>query len=168
MVRSSFLVTAFVGAALLAGCSEDPQHRYQAAAKALEKARADRAEAADAVEARKKALAEQQEKLEQAKQKLAKARERLQQANTHVDQAVSDEVLFRAVQRAVLDSERFPDAAISVGVNDRVVTLTGTVPDKATKQAALEAARKHPGVRELRDELTIRASDSGSQSNSES
>lgn len=161
MVRNVFPVAFLVGTALFAGCSEDPQQRYQDATQAMKEARAARADAEKAVEGRQEALDQQRQKLEQSKQKLAKARERLQQANQRVDEAVSDEVLFRAIQRAVLDSERFSDAAISVGVQDRVVTLTGTVPDKATHKAALKAASEHPGVRDVRDELTVSSDDSG-------
>lgn len=155
------LLMPVLALALLAACSEDPQHRYQEATQALEAARKARTEAESAVEDRKQALADQQRKLDQAKQKLAEARERLEAANQRVDEAVSDEVLFRAVQRAVLDPKRFPDAAIAVGVDDRVVTLTGTVPDAATKKAALEAAGAHPGVREVRDQLKIASGKAG-------
>lgn len=148
-------ILVLMGAASLAGCSKAPQQRYQAAVEVLEQAREARIEAAQVVAAREQALADLKQKLAQARGRLNNARAELQQARARIDKVVNDAVLFRAIQRTMLNSERFSGAAISVGVDNRVVTLTGTVRDKVTEKAALEAARNHPGVRKVRDQLTV-------------
>lgn len=160
--RVTLSILVLAGTTLLAACSQPPQQRYQAAVEALEQAREARAQAAETVATREQALAELKQKLAKARQQLQQAKARVRQAKARIDEVVNDAVLFRAIQRVMLNAERFAGAAISVGVENRVVTLTGTVPDKATERAALEAARSFPGVRAVRDQLTIAAKPRGS------
>lgn len=159
MIRT---VVAIVVLIAVAGCSEDPQQRYERAAANLEAAKQARTEAQAAVDEKKAELRRLQEKLDAAEQRLAKARERMEQASEAVNASVNDEVLFRSIQRALLDEERFAGAAIAVGVQDRVVTLTGTVPDEATRKAAVRVAGEHAGVKEVVDFLEV-AGEGGGQ-----
>lgn len=154
-VNRNLAISALMAGTLLAGCSQAPQQRYQAAVDALEQAQQAHSEAAATVTEREQALSKQKQKLAQARKQLQAVQERLQKARNRVDKVVSDQVLFRAIQRALLDSERFPSAAIAVGVEDRVVTLTGTVPDETAREAALAVTRNHPGVRSVQDRLAI-------------
>lgn len=162
MIRTAVAIVALIA---VAGCSEDPQQRYERAAANLETAKEARAEAQAAVDAKKAELRRLQEKLDAAEQRLAKARERLEQASEAVNASVSDEVLFRSIQRALLDEERFAGAAIAVGVQDRVVTLTGTVPDDATRKAAVRVAREHAGVKEVVDFIEVAGEGGGDTNN---
>jgi len=156
MQRTLGLCAALLAAAsLVAGCSQDPQARYEQAVAALQEARQARDEARERVEAQKREVARLKDKLNAAEAKLAKARQRLEEAAAAVDKSVTDAVLFRTLQRKLLDSDRFGDAAISVGVEDRVVTLTGRVPDAATQEQAVELAREHVGVEEVIDFLEV-------------
>lgn len=153
----SILMAGLVGVLLLAGgCSEDPQQRYERAAANLETAKQARAEAQRAVTEKKAELARLQEKLDAAERRLQLARERMAAASQKLEQSVNDEVLFRSIQRAMLDEERFAGAAIAVGVEDRVVTLTGTVPDEATRDMAVQVARGYAGVRDVVDFLDVK------------
>lgn len=162
----SILTVAFAGALLVvAGCSEEPQERYERAAANLEAAKEARAEAQKAVEEKKAELRQHQEKLDAAESRLEEARQHMAQASQALDQSVSDEVLFRSIQRAVLDEKRFDGAAIAVGVQDRVVTLTGTVPDEATRRAAVEVAREQAGVEEVVDFLEVDGGGNGIRNN---
>lgn len=165
MTRLS-LTAVLAGVLLAAGCSEDPQQRYERAAANLEAAKQARAEAHEAVAQKKAELARLQEKLDVAEKRLQEARERMERASRTLDASVNDAVLFRSIQRAMLDPERFPGAAIAVGVQDRVVTLTGTVPDEATRRAAVELARAQPGVEEVVDFLEIEGSGDGTRGKS--
>lgn len=137
------------------GCSEDPQERYERAVEGLQQARAARAAAREEVRDKKAELARLQDKLDAAQRRLEQAREQLEKAAAQVDESVNDEVLFRSIQRDLLDKNKFGDAAIAVGVEGRVVTLTGTVPDQATRKMALDVARDHPGVEKVVDFLDI-------------
>lgn len=150
-------IAGLVGALLLAGgCSEDPQQRYERAAANLETAKQARAEAQRAVTEKKAELARLQEKLDAAERRLQLARERMAAASQKLERSVNDEVLFRSIQRAMLDEKRFAGAAIAVGVEDRVVTLTGTVPDEATRDMAVQVARGYAGVRDVVDFLDVK------------
>lgn len=152
----TILMAALVGALVLAGgCSEEPQQRYERAGANLEAAKRAHAEAQQAVTEKKAELARLQEKLDAAERRLIQARERMAEAKQKLERSVNDEVLFRSIQRALLDESRFADAAVAVGVEDRVVTLTGTVPDEATREAAMEVARGHAGVEGVVDNLEV-------------
>jgi osmotically-inducible protein OsmY len=155
-VTRSILTAGLVGVLLFAGgCSEDPQQRYERAAANLQAAEQARAEAQRAVSEKKAELARLQEKLDAAERRLQQVRERMASASQKLEQSVNDEVLFRSIQRAMLDEERFAGAAIAVGVEDRVVRLTGTAPDEATRDMAIETARSYAGVKEVVDFLEV-------------
>ncbi|MDT0618920.1 BON domain-containing protein [Salinisphaera sp. P385] len=139
----------------LNGCSETPQQRYQRATDALTEARDARETAAENVAERRRALDRAESDLAAAREELEAAEARVNEAESAVNESVDDDVLFRAVQRALLDADRFDGAAIAVGVTDAVVTLNGTVPDAATREAAVATAADFPGVADVRDQLVV-------------
>lgn len=155
---------AVTGTLMMSGCGNDAQERYDDATEALEKARESRNEARENLQAKQDELQALQDKLNKAEEKLEDAREDLRQAEANVNKNVTDEVLFRSIQRKLLNEERFGEAAISVGVSDRVVTLTGTVPDARTHKAALKVASGQSGVKEVVDFLEVTGAD-GKQKN---
>jgi len=140
---------------MVSACGDDAQQRYDRATEALKDAREQRQEAQSAVKDKEKELDQLQEKLNKAEERLSKAREHLREAQAAVSESVNDEVLFRTLQKKMLDEDNFGDSAIAVGVSDRVVTLTGTVPDKATHKEALKTAKDQSGVEEVVDFLEI-------------
>lgn len=142
-------------AVMLSACGDDAQKRYDRATDALQQAREQRDDAQQAVQNKQKELDELQSKQNDAQSRLDDARKQLQEAKDNVDKNVNDEVLFRTLQRKLLDQDRFGDSAIAVGVSKRVVTLTGTVPDQATHDKALKIANKQSGVKEVVDFLEI-------------
>jgi len=158
------LGVALVGAA---GCGDDATHRWEAAKEELAEARDGVREAESKVEARREALRE-------AEAVLAKAREREREARAHLDEArekvskeATDAVLFRAVQKRLLEDEKLEGVAVSAQVSDGVVTLRGEVPDPKLRDRALEIARGVPGVVEVRSEIRV-APESGSESGQKS
>lgn len=140
---------------LISACGDDAQQRYDRATEALKDAREQRQEAQTAVQEKEKELSKLQDKLNDAEERLADARDQLRAAQAKVNESVNDEVLFRTLQKKMLDEDRFGDAAIAVGVSDRVVTLTGTVPDQSTHKKALKIARNQSGVEEVVDFIEI-------------
>lgn len=144
-----------VCAALLSACGDDAQKRYDRATDALQHAREQRDDAQQAVQKKQKELNKLQAKQDQAQQRLDEARKQLKAAEKSVNESVNDEVLFRTLQRKLLDDGNFGNSAIAVGVSDRVVTLTGSVPDQATHDKALKIANKQSGVKEVVDFLEI-------------
>ncbi|MES1923880.1 BON domain-containing protein [Salinisphaera sp. T31B1] len=148
-----------IGATTLAGCSKDPQEKYDDAVEQLNEAREARNDAQDKLNSKKEELAELQSNLDEAESNLSDARNQVDQASQAVNKTVNDEVLFRTIQRELLDKKKFDQAAISVGVQDRVVTLTGNVPDEKTHKQALETARSQAGVKNVVDQLQVKDTD---------
>jgi osmotically-inducible protein OsmY len=70
--------------------------------------------------------------------------------HSRTDQAIAEEVTNKLKRRPNVDLE-----SIDVTVEDAAVTLSGSVPDIATEEAALNAARYTDGVQEVTDKLTI-------------
>ena len=157
-----------VTAATLTACSDDAQERYDEATEALAEARENRAEAQQALQEKQAELEEFQDKLDEAEEELEQARENQAEAEAKVNASVTDEVLFRTLQRKMLNKDKFEDAAIAVGVADRVVTLTGSVPNQKTRKAALEIAREQSGVKEVIDFLKVRGSADDKNKNKQS
>lgn len=151
---SQFTVVLLAGA-MLAGCGSDAQKRYDRATEALKEARDQRQEAQARVEEKQKELKQLRENLDTAEERLIKAREIQEEARAKVRATVNDEVLFRTIQRKMLEEDEFGDSAIAVGVADRVVTLTGTVPDEATHKEAIKTAKRQSGVEEVVDFLEV-------------
>lgn len=148
-------VALMLGLATLAGCSQDPQEKYDDAVEQLKEARESRNDAQEKVQSKKDELKELQADLNEAEATLQSARDEVEAAAQAIDKTVSDQVLFRTIQRDVLNEDNFDEAAISVSVNNRVVTLTGSVPDEETRERALKQAREQAGVKDVVDELEI-------------
>ena len=155
-IRFATVLTSLVlGASLLAGCSETPQEKYDNAVEQLKEARESRNEAQEALNEKKEELNELQANLNESENELQEARQKVAAASEAVNKTVNDQVLFRTIQRDVLNEKSFDKSAISVGVKDRVVTLTGVVPDEETRELALEKARSQAGVEDVVDELQL-------------
>lgn len=152
---AALLVALALGLATLSGCSETPQEKYDNAVEKLNESRESRNEAQEKVNDKKEELSELQANLNEAEAKLQEARKKVEAASQAVNKTVNDEVLFRTIQREVLDKKEFDKAAISVGVKNRVVTLTGNVPDDETRKRAIKLARSQAGVQDVIDELEV-------------
>lgn len=172
-------------AALLfgAGCGGDeegaaPSETAQAAARApgaeqvttraearaaLDASRQRAARQASAVDAASEEVERLRAELESAESRLQVARgafdteqRRLAEAQERMRRfAVPDAVLFRNVQRDLLDSAALDDVAIAAEVSQGVVTLRGRVPDERTREAAVEIAEEIDGVISVDDRIEV-------------
>ena len=130
----------------------------------LEAATESVAEAAQAVGEAQAELALRDEELARAEQARTEAQaafeeaeQRLREAETTLGLHATDEVLFRSVQKRLLEERDLRDVAIAARVQEGVVTLTGDAVSERVRDAAVETARAVPGVREVRSELRIAA-----------
>ncbi|WP_423822641.1 BON domain-containing protein [Salinisphaera sp. SPP-AMP-43] len=153
--RSIAIVCVLLSALAVAGCSESPQEKYNDATSKLQDAKKARQKAKDTVADAKKEVKDAKQELDKAQDKLQEARQKVIAATQAVNKTVNDEVLFRTLQRSVLNKDEFAKSAISVGVNNRVVTLTGTVPDQKTHKKALQVVRDQAGVANVNDQLEV-------------
>ncbi len=153
-----------LAALVAAGCSESPQEKYNDATSHLNDAKKARKQAQDDVADARKQVQKAKKQLSNAQDKLQQKRQKVIAATQAVNKTVNDEVLFRTLQKKLLDNDNFSKAAISVGVNKRVVTLTGTVPDQETHKQAVQAVRSQPGVASVNDQLQISGGNDGAPS----
>ena len=66
-----------------------------------------------------------------------------------------DEQIVKDVKREIKDDARLKKARIHVRADKGIVTLTGKAPSLETSVHASETARRVPGVRSVRNELTL-------------
>ena len=150
-----------VGAAALAlsfttGCGEPSQEELlQAATDALAEAEVEVEEASAELALREEELALAQTARDQAAQRLRDGERVLTESREQVGLHATDGLLFRKVQQALLEDEALSDVAVSAHVDDGVVTLTGEVPDDATRERANAVARAVPGVAEVKALLQV-------------
>jgi osmotically-inducible protein OsmY len=155
MCYAGLFSALLVATAMLTGCSESPQDQYKDATQNLKQAKQARQDAQQTLQDKQQALADAKKDVKQAKSDLQSAKQKVAQAMQKVDKLVDDKILFRTIQRKLVNNKNFGNSAISVSVNQRVVTLTGTVPDQSTHKKALQTTRSQPGVKKVIDSLKV-------------
>lgn len=163
--RFLVIICLVLTALLAVGCSESPQEKYNDAMSKVSDAKKDRKQAQQKVDEARKKVQKDQKKLHDAQDKLHKTQQKVADAKHAVDKVVNDDVLFRTLQKKLLDDDQFSDAAISVGVHHRTVTLTGTVPDQDTHKKAVKIAHGQAGVAQVKDQLQVADKDNGDKPN---
>ena len=161
VVAAAALVSLFG----LAGCSQSPQEQYDAAVEAVNEAQSEISDARDKVKTTNEKIAEARKDHQKAQAALDDKQDRLREARTKAQKQASDEILFRVLQRDVLTKEAFEKSAISVSVDQRVVTLTGTVADAETRDRAVKLVRNQPGVADVRNQLQLQGNDQDNSAN---
>ncbi len=164
-------VSLALGLAASLGCGADEE--VAAAPPSAEEAVARLAEARSEVEGLRARLAEQeaaeeaaQAEAKQAESALEEAREAHAQARNALRDAEqrlaaieppppSDAEVFRRVQKQLLDAPALAKVAIKAEVDERVVTLLGSVPDEPTREAAIQIARSVDGVSDVKSEIAV-------------
>ncbi|MGH0037203.1 MAG: BON domain-containing protein [Myxococcota bacterium] len=149
----SFLALAVFGLSACGG--DDGEARLRAATETLETALADVEQATAVADERRAEVEEARKELAVAEQELAEARRRLSEAKAEVDADATDTLVFRSVQRRLLDDEALEGVAIAAQVQAGVVTLSGEVPDAEVHERALEIARETPGVVRVQDRIRV-------------
>lgn len=141
-------------AALACGGS-DPEVDLEQASKAVEEVRAEVEKAREMVEAREREAKRAQEQLAEARSALREAESRLAQREAVVDRSATDTVLFRSVQKRLLEDEDLSEVAIAARVSKGAVTLSGSVPDAKLRDQAVEIARTTPGVASVESLIAV-------------
>lgn len=138
----------------LVGCGEpDPEEALEEASAELARAREVLTEAEGDVDGLRTKMRELEEKLADSERVRREAGRHVNEAEALVTERASDDVLFRAVQRRLLEDPKLADVAVTAGVASRVVTLRGVVATDALRARAVAVAKAAPGVAEVIDEL---------------
>ena len=155
-MKSLSLAAVVAVAALLLACGgSDPEVDLEKASEAAEKTRGDREAAIETGKPRETEVKEAQKRLEEAREALRKVEAELAKRVAKVDKRATDEVLFRAVQKRLLEDGDLGEVAIAAHVNNGLVTLTGNVPDAKLAEHAVEVAKGTPGVQRVDNRIQV-------------
>jgi osmotically-inducible protein OsmY len=127
----------------------------EAAARALAEARAEAASARARVDEMRERAERAQAELEEARGALREAEDRLASAEAAVDSTATDALLFRAVQKKLLEDEALAEVAVQAFVEKGVVTLMGRVSSDGMRERALSIARATAGVVQVQDRIVV-------------
>ena len=141
-------------AALACGGS-DPEVDLEQASQAVEEARVQVEKARETVQTRESEVKQAQERLAEARSTLREAESEFAQREAVVNRSATDAVLFRAVQKRLLEDGDLSKVAIAARVSKGVVTLSGSVPNAKLRDRALEIARATPGVGSVESRIEV-------------
>jgi osmotically-inducible protein OsmY len=142
----------------LACGGSDPEANLEQASRAVEEARAEVAKDREAVQALESEVQEAQQRLADARSVLREAESELARRETAVDRSATDDVLFRTVQKRLLEDDDLSNVAIAARVSKGVVTLSGSVPNAKLRDRALEIARTTPGAGNVESRIEVQVS----------
>lgn len=152
MTIAGLAATVLLPLALLAGCGDDGLEKAREELARIE-TRVERAR--EAFEQRRREVDRAESALQQARRDLEKAEQQLAEARADIAERADDALLFREVQGRLLEHEDLEEVAISARVDDRVVTLEGSVPSESEKRLAGEIAREVAGVESVVNRIEI-------------
>ena len=150
-------ILASLAAALVAlACGgSDPEVDLEQASQAVAETRAQVEKARETVQTREGEVKEAQGRLAEARSALREVESEFAQREAVVNRSATDAVLFRAVQKRLLEDEDLSEVAIAARVSKGVVTLSGSVPDAKLRDRALEIARTTPGAGNVESRIEV-------------
>lgn len=143
--RTLTIVAAVALSAVACGGPTGEAELKEASAK-LEDVRAQVEDAKEKVAARQAGLEKAKQALAEAQTELREAERRLAKTEAQVDLSATDAVLFRSIQKQLLEDDKLENVAISAKVTSGNVVLSGSVPNAKLRDRALALARATPGV----------------------
>ena len=157
-MKADTILAVFTAALLsLAACGGDQaEEKLEEASRYLAKAREAVEEARLDVEERQADAQAAQEELAVAREALREAEEELSGFEAKVDLNATDAVLFRSVQKRLLEDGDLEDVAIAARVDKGVVSLSGAVPEAELRDRAVEIARSTPGVTSVESRIQVK------------
>ena len=152
---SAWLLAPFLAACFGVGCEPLPEAKYDAATRKLSKAERAVLRKEVTLQASEARAREAQERVERDRKALIDARQELANAEGRLGELATDEVLFRAIQRRLLDDAALRESAISVEVREGRVTLSGRVSDAKLRVRAVESVAGARGVKGVDDRIQV-------------
>jgi osmotically-inducible protein OsmY len=155
MRLKAILVGLATALAVLACGASDPEVDLEQASQAVEEARVRVEQARETVETRESEVKQAEEQLSEARSALREAESEFVQREAVVNRSATDAVLFRAVQKRLLEDGDLSKVAIAARVSKGVVTLSGSVPNAKLRDQAVEIARTTPGVGSVESRIEV-------------
>ncbi len=155
MRLKAILVGLATALAVLACGDSDPEVDLEQVSQAVEEARVQVEQARETVETRESDVKEAEERLSEARSALREAESEFAQREAVVNRSATDAVLFRAVQKRLLEDDDLSKVAIAARVSKGVVTLSGSVTNAKLRDQAVEIARTTPGVGSVESRIEV-------------
>jgi hypothetical protein len=150
------IVGGLLALGLAAGCGgDDDEARLEALTKELTSLRAGLAATRAEVSEREATAKAAQDALAQARGELRDTEQKIAAIEKQVGAHATDPVLFRLVQKQLLDDDELHDVAISAKVERGAVTLSGVVKDASLRERAVKIAESVPGVVSVQDRIQL-------------
>lgn len=131
------------------------EEKLRSATDKLEEVESRLERARSTLEAREQTLESAREQFEEARDEVRGLEREREKARQAVGEFATDDVLFRTIQKRLLEDEDFERVAIKVAVRGGMVTLSGEVPDSGLKERAGEVAGEVPGVHGVRNDIRV-------------
>jgi len=96
-----------------------------------------------------------QDELAQARGELRESERRIAEIEKEVGAHATDPLLFRMIQKQLLEDDDLEDVAISARVEHGVVTLSGVVPEAELRERAVKLTESVPGVVSVQDRIQV-------------
>jgi osmotically-inducible protein OsmY len=155
-MRLRKLPSAILACALAAGCGGgDEEERLARLGDELAQLREGLAETRAVVVERESAAKAAQDALASARGEQRDQEKRIAQIEKELGKHATDPVLFRLVQKQLLEDAKLEPFAISARVDRGVVTLSGVVKDEKLRARAVELAQSVPGVLSVQDRMQV-------------
>lgn len=158
MKLASLVVAGLLASAsgVVVACSEPPpEAKLEDAGEDLAEARGATRDARDQLEEVRMRLSEAEDDLRDARRAARAAQDRELTAEERLQRRATDVALFRYVQGGLLELETLAGEAVTVRVDDGVVTLDGSVSNQGSRDAAVALATAAPGVKAVRDHMDL-------------
>jgi osmotically-inducible protein OsmY len=139
----------------LACGGSDPAADLERASRAVDEARSRVGSAREVVTARESEAREAKKRLAEAQTAFREAQSELSESEAAVDRNATDAVLFRTVQKRLLEEGDLANVAIAASVTNGTVTLSGSVPNGKLRDRAVEVARATPGVQNVQSRIEV-------------
>jgi len=141
--------------ALLAGCGDSEEAKLAALTEELGTLREGLVETRAEVAEREAKAKAAQDSLAAARSEQRDAERRIAEIEKELGTHATDPVLFRMVQKQLLDDDDLEGVAISARVERGVVTLSGVVSEEKLRERAVKLAESVPGVVSVQDRIQI-------------
>jgi osmotically-inducible protein OsmY len=159
MNRQHWTAAVIAFALTAQGCGEsDPIAEIAQANAAVVQARGAVDAAQEVVTERQTEVANAQTRLAEAQSDVRTAEQELARLEAAVDRDAVDTVLFREVQKRLLEDDALSNVAIAASVKNGVVSLSGNVDNERLRDRAVQVAGQPEGVERVESRIEISVS----------
>jgi len=145
----------FLAGALFTGCGDSEEAKLAALTEELGTLREGLTETRAEVAEREATAKAAQDALAAARGEQRESERRIAEIEKELGTHATDPVLFRMVQKQLLDDDDLEDVAISARVERGVVTLSGVVSEEKLRERAVKLAESVPGVVSVQDRIQV-------------